>query len=312
MKKSALFTRLITAALFISLVMIACKKEKSDSLSPTEEEQIANYSSQSETENEVVFNDVFDNVMGVNTEVGLGGTGVFGRVASTANGREDGMDSIPTCVQVSITLLNAPARFPMKIVIDFGAGCVGRDGHTRAGKIITEYSGKLTEPGNSATTRFDGFKFDSISVQGTHKITNTTGVGGTSNNQRQFTIDITDAKLSKPNGNYSLWSSTKVITQTEGNGTPLYPLDDIFKVSGSSHGQIKYGNLIYNWRSEIVEPLIKKFTCHWISKGTIKVRREALATNSQWVATLDYGTGDCDFLATLTINGASHQIQLPH
>jgi hypothetical protein len=307
MKKSALFTRLITAAFFTSLVMIACKKENSGSLSPAEEEQAANYSSQSETENEAVFNDVFDNVMGVNTEVGVGGTGVFGRVASNAH--ENGVDSIPSCVQVSITLLNAPNRFPMKIVIDFGAGCLGRDGHTRSGKIITEYSGKLTEPGKSATTRFEGFKFDSISVQGTHKITNTTASGS---NQRQFTIDVTDAKLSKPNGNYSMWTSHRVIMQIEGNGTPLYPLDDIFKVTGSAHGQVKHGDLIYGWQSEITEPLIKKFSCHWISQGVIKVRRETLSTNSQWVATLDYGQGSCDFLATLTINGVSHQILLPH
>jgi len=307
MKKSALFNRLITLAFFASLVMIACKKENSGSLSASQEEQAANYSSESETENEVVFNDVFDNVMGVNTEVGIGGTGVFGRVAS--NGRETGIDSLPSCVQVSITLLNAPVRFPMKVIIDFGAGCVGRDGHTRSGKIITEYSGKLTEPGSSATTRFDGFKFDSISVQGTHKITNTTATGS---NQRQFAIDVTDAKLTKPNGNYSMWTSHRVITQTEGNGTPLYPLDDIFKVTGSAHGQVKHSDFIYAWQSEITEPLIKKFSCHWISKGIIKVRRETLPANSQWVATLDYGAGDCDFLATLTINGVSHQIQLPH
>jgi hypothetical protein len=305
MKKSALFTRLMTAALFTSLVIMACKKEQSDSLSPAEEEQAVNYSTQSETENEVVFNDIFDNVMGVNAEVGIGGTGIFGRV--TINGREMNPDSLPSCTQVSITLLNAPARFPMKIVIDFGAGCIGRDGHKRSGKIITEYSGKLTEPGNSATTRFENFKFDSISVQGTHKLTNSTTAGS---NQRQFTIDITDAKLSKPNGDYSLWTSHRVITQIEGNGTPFLPQDDIFKVTGSAHGKVKHGDLIYAWRSEITEPLIKKFICRWISKGIVKVRREN--ANTQWEATLNYGQGDCDFLATLTINGVNHQIQLPH
>lgn len=309
MKKSALFTRLITAAFFTSLVMIACKKENSASLSPAEEEEAATFSSQSETENEVVFNDVFDNVMGVNSEVGIGGTGIFGRMSSTANGREQGTDSLPSCTQVSITFLNAPARFPVKIVIDFGAGCIGRDGHKRTGKLSIEYTGKLTEPGSSATARFDGFKYDSISVQGTLKITNTTASGS---NQRQFTIDITDGKLTKPNGDYSLWTSHRVITQTEGNGTPLFPLDDIFKVTGSSHGQLKHADLIFAWHSEITEPLIKKFSCHWISKGIIVVRRETLPTNSQWTATLNYGQGDCDFLATLTINGSSHQIQLPH
>src|SRR5215213_7463285 len=181
MKKSSCITQLITATFLSSLIMIACKKEQSGSLSPSEEEQAANYSTQSETENEVVFNDVFDNVIGVNSEVGIGGTGIFGRVAT--NGREMNPDSLPSCTQVSIILLSAPARFPMKIVIDFGSGCVGRDGHKRSGKIITEYTGKLTEPGSSATTRFENFKFDSISVQGTHKVTNTTNAGS---NQRQF------------------------------------------------------------------------------------------------------------------------------
>jgi len=307
MKKSSLFTRLMLTAIFSSLVMISCKKENSGTLSPAEEEQAVNYSTQSETENEVIFNDVFDNVIGVNTEVGIGGTGIFGREAT--NGREGGLDSIPSCTQVTISLLNAPARFPIKIIIDFGSGCLGRDGHKRSGKIITEYTGKLTETGSSATTRFEGFKFDSISVQGTHKITNTTAAGS---NQKQFTIDITDAKLTKPNGDYSLWSSHRVITQIEGNGTPLYPKDDIFKVTGSAHSKVKHGDLIYAWHSEIVEPLIKKFACRWISKGTIRVKRETLSDSSQWVATLDYGQGDCDFLATLTVNGTSRQIQLPH
>ena len=307
MKKSSLFTRLITVAFLVSLFTISCKKEQSGSLSSAEEEQAVNSSTQSETENEVVFNDVFDNVIGVNTEVGIGGTGIFGRIGSS--GREMNPDTLPACTQVSIILLNAPARFPMKIIIDFGTGCIGRDGHKRYGKIITEYTGRLIEPRSSATTVFEGFKFDSISVQGVHKITNTTALGS---NQRQFTIDITDARLTKPNGNYSLWSSHRVITQVEGNGTPQIPVDDIFRITGGGHGKVKHGNLIYAWQSEIVEPLVKKFSCRWISKGTIRVKRETLPDNSQWVGTLNYGQGDCDFLATLTINGEVHQIQLPH
>ena len=307
MKKSSLFTRLITVAFLVSLFTISCKKEQSGSLSSAEEEQAVNSSTQSETENEVVFNDVFDNVIGVNTEVGIGGTGIFGRIGSS--GREMNPDTLPACTQVSIILLNAPARFPMKIIIDFGTGCIGRDGHKRYGKIITEYTGRLIEPGSSATTVFEGFKFDSISVQGVHKITNTTALGS---NQRQFTIDITDARLTRPNGNYSLWSSHRVITQVEGNGTPQIPVDDIFRITGGGHGKVKHGNLIYAWQSEIVEPLVKKFSCRWISKGTIRVKRETLPDNSQWVGTLNYGQGDCDFLATLTINGEVHQIQLPH
>jgi hypothetical protein len=310
MKRSSLLARLITVSAFASLITIGCKKENSGTLTAAEEEQIATYSTEEETQTELVFNDVFDNVLGVNTEVGVGGTGIFGRVASLGSGREMNVDTIPSCTHVTTVFLNPPALFPRKITIDFGNGCPGNDGHTRYGKIITEYTGPLFIAGSSATTRFEGFKIDSIAVQGIHKITNTTN-NTPGSNQRQFTVDVTDAKLTRPSGNYSEWSSNRVITQTEGNGT-LVPIDDIFKITGAAHGRLKRGNLIVAWQSEITEPLIKRFTCHWISKGIIKVRRETLPTNSQWVSTLDYGQGTCDFNATLTINGTVHQIQLPH
>lgn len=309
MKRNNLITRLTTTFLIFSLLIIGCKKETSDNLSPVQEEEAASFSTESEAESEAVFNDVFDNVMGVNTEVGIGGTGVFGRVSRSGfDGREMNVDSIPACLTITIVRLNPPQQFPVKIIFDFGTGCLGNDGHTRSGKIITEYTGRLIIPGKSATTRFEGFKFDSISVTGTHKITNTTALGS---NQAQYTIDVTNAKLSKPNGNYSEWNSHRVIRQIEGNGTVL-PVDDIFSITGSAHGRVKRGSLLYAWQSEITEPLRKKFICHWISKGIIKVRRETLPATSPWVAVLNYGNGDCDYLATLTINGVTHNIQLPH
>jgi hypothetical protein len=305
MKKTALLA--LSAFALASLLVIGCKKEHSDTLTSQQEQDAVSYSSEAEAENNVVFDDVFDNVMGVNNEVGVAGTGVFGRIATGINGRELNIDSVH-CFTLTVVRLNLPEPFPVRITIDFGAGCMGNDGHMRYGKIITEYTGRLIIPGKSATTRFEGFKFDSISVTGIHKITNTTALGS---NQAQYTIDVTDAKLSKPNGNYSEWSSHKVITQVEGNGT-IIPIDDVFTITGSAHGRVKHGNDLYAWQSEILEPLRKRNACHWISKGSIRVRRETLPTTSPWVATLDYGDGTCDFLATLTINGVAHQIQLPH
>lgn len=309
MKKLNFFTRLMTTTLVSILLLTSCKKEVSESVSPVQEEEAANYNTQSEAENEVVFNDVFDNVMGVNTEVGFGGTGVFGRVASgNSTGRDMNIDSMPSCLKVTITRLNQPEPFPVKIIMDFGTGCPSPDGHVRYGKIITVYSGRLITPGKSATTTFDGFRLDSMTVQGIHKITNTTSMGS---NQAQYTVDVTEAKLTKPNGDYSLWSSHRIITQIEGNGTNL-PADDIFSIRGSAQGRVKHGSSLYAWQSEIIEPLKKKFTCRWISKGIIRIKRETLAASSPWVAILNYGNGECDFLATLTINGVTHPIQLPH
>jgi hypothetical protein len=304
MKKTSFLTRFLAAGAFVTLTLLGCKKELSNNMSPQQEEDAATASSESETETELVFNDVFDNVMGVNSEVGISGTGIFGRM-STNSERDLHTDSVH-CYTVTIVRLSSTEPFPVKITLDFGNGCTGNDGHRRYGKIITEYTGRLTVPGKSATTRFDGFRIDDISVQGTHKITNTT-----SSNQAQYTVDITDAKLSKPDGSYAEWTAHRVITQQEGNATPS-PTDDIFKIEGSAHGRVQHNNSLYAWQSEITEPLRKKFTCHWISKGILRVKRETLPDNSQWVATLDYGNGDCDYFATLTINGHSHQIELPH
>ncbi len=303
--KLSFSTRMITAAFAAAILINGCKKETSDSLSPQEEVQAATYSSESETESEVTFNDVFDNVMGVNSELGTGGVGIFGRVSSQ-NGRISIVDSVPTCVTVSI-VPQSLGVFPKTVTLDFGTGCFSH-GHLRSGKIRTVYTGRLIEPGSSATTTFDNYKIDSVLVEGTHKITNSTGSTAGSN-QRQFKIEVTDAKLTKPNGAYFQWNAVRTNTQIEGNGT-VTPADDIFKVTGIANGKVKRENVIYLWNSEITKPLVKKFVCHWISEGTIKVTRQGLASTSPYVAILDYGTGTCDNQAKLTINGVSQQITL--
>jgi hypothetical protein len=307
MKKLTL--RLIGTCLLAGLLISGCKKENSDTLSPAEEEQAARSSSESEAQSEMVFNDVFDNVMGVNSDVAIGGTGVFGRAANNGEaGKEFGLDSL-ACLTVTKTFLNPPAHFPVKITLDFGPSCTDlQQGHTRSGKVIIVYSNRLILPGATATTNFENYVIDSISVMGTHTITNSTASGSI---QKQFTTEIINGKLTKPNGDYHKLNGQRVITQVEGNGTAV-PGDDIFKITGSAHGQVKHGNLLFAWMSEITEPLIKKFSCPWISKGIVKVKRETLPNTSPWVAILNYGTGTCDFLASLTINNVTQVIQLPH
>jgi hypothetical protein len=300
------FGRILATMLVFTFLLNSCTKETSsdDPLSPQEEQEAAMAMSESEAEAELVFNDVFDNVMGANDDVGMAGTGVFGRVAATGYGPIARTDSTP-CFTVTVTHLNNSTPFPVRIVLDFGAGCVGRDGHLRSGKIITTYTSRLVVPGASSTTTFENFYIDSIRVQGIYKITNTS-----TSSVHQFKIDVENAKLTKTNGNYSEWNSHKTITQAEGTGTPFFPLDDIYKIEGSANGKVKRGDRIFAWRSEIAEPLIKKFTCRWIVKGIVRTGRLSNTVNSPWVAVLNYGNGSCDNQATLTINGTTHQITL--
>lgn len=307
MKFLSFATRLTIVAFTATLLFSSCKKETSGDLSATEEEQAATYTSESEIETEITFNDVFDNVMGVNSDVGTGGVGIFGRTSDTKeSGRTSGVDSMPPCTSVTITPLQ-PGVFPKTVTIDFGTGCFSH-GHLRSGKIQTVYTNRLSIPGSMATTTFINYKIDSIAVEGIHKVTNTTGSTAGSN-QRQYKVEVQNAKLTKPNGNYIEWNSVRTNTQIEGNGS-VTPADDIFRLTGRANGRVKRGNLIVLWNSEITEPLIKKFICRWISKGSIKTIRQGLPQTTPWIAVLDYGNGTCDNLATLTINGITRQINL--
>lgn len=290
------------ASLFFLLVtIVSCQKEHSNE-SPQQEEYASKISTESDAESQVVFNDVFDNVIGVDDVVGIGGVGVFAKSAVSVAGSSFRTDTT-RCFTVTTTQPST-TNFPITITIDFGAGCLGRDGHYRSGKIITTYTNRLIFPGAKATTTFDNFYFDSIKVEGVHEISN---IGTLT--ELKLKVVVENAKLTKPNGNYIEWNSRRTITRIEGNLTPL-PLDDIFKIEGESSGKVKRGNVIAAWSTEIIEPLIKKFSCRWIIKGAIRITRPNLGNNSPWVAILDYGNGICDNKAVIIINGVAFEISL--
>lgn len=301
MKYSFSLTRAAILTIASALFFIAsCSKEDSQSGTNEEELQVSQVSGEAEGEAEGTFNEFFDDVLGVNNDVGVAGSGVF-------FGRTDSLIPVPRCFTITITHPNN-TPFPAVVTLDFGTtGCPGPDGRVRRGKIITEYSARLIAPGAVATTHFENFSIDNIRVEGIHKITNTSEPPAV---PRRFRIQVIDGKLTKPDGNFIEWNSTRVITQIEGVLTEL-PRDDVFKIEGSAYGRVKRGNLLVRWESSITEPLIRRFTCRWIVKGRIRSVRANLPANSPWIAILDFGAGNCDNQATLTVNGNTRQITLP-
>lgn len=293
MKKNLLL-QIVAIGGLLALTILACQKEKSTTQDPIEqyETNISKLSSESDTEAELVFDGIFDDVMGVNQEVGMGGMGIFGRLNA--------------CPTVIITRPNAPAPFPVRVVLDFGTGCVARDGHFRKGKIIHVYTNRLLIPNAVVETSFDGFYFDSTKVEGTMRIKNTTepSVGP------RYLINVTNGKLTKPNGNFISWNSEKVRTQFEGVLTTT-PIDDAFRITGAARGQVKRDTTLVGWNATIVEPLVRRNNCRWIVTGTVRTIRENATTGTRFVGLINYGTGTCDNLATVTINGVTYNITLP-
>lgn len=290
--------------LFISMLLfVSCQKENSQNGTTEEQEtEASKVSGEADAEAEVIFDNLFDDVMGANDEVGNAGSGVF-------FGRTDSLTPVPRCFTVTVTHPNN-TPFPVKIVVDFGnVGCPGPDGHVRRGKVITVYTNRMIVPGAVAETSFDNHYVDSVKVEGAHRVENIT-LATTPVNMRRFKVTVTEGKLTKPNGNYVRWNSTKYITHFEGVVTPG-PLDDIFKIEGNARGQVLRNNLLVAWESNITEPLIRRMTCRWIVRGVIKTVRLNTTTANSYVSILNFGNGQCDNQAVLTINGVSHQITLP-
>jgi hypothetical protein len=294
MKKSQFFPIAVLLG-FLAISIVACQKEKSTTQDPVEqyEMNVSKLSSESDTEAEIIYDGIFDDAMGVNDEVGMGGMGIFGRLNA--------------CPTVTVTRPNAPAPFPVRVVLDFGTGCVARDGHYRKGKIIHVYTNRLIIPNAVAETAFDGFYFDSTKVEGTMRIKNTTEP----TSGPRYQINVTNGKLTRPNGNFISWNSEKVRTQIEGVLTPLIPMDDAFRITGAARGQVKRDTTLVGWNATIVEPLVRRNNCRWIVQGTVRTVRENATTGTRFVGLINYGAGTCDNAATVTINGVTYNITLP-
>ncbi len=117
----------------------------------------------------------------------------------------------------------------------------------------------------------------------------------------QFSMTLTDGKIIFADGSEYTRAFNRTRTQTQGTSTPYFIWDDVFEIEGQSNG-INRNNQSYT--RTITSPLVKPRTCRWFVQGTIEF------VTGENTATLDYGNGSCDRLATLTVNGESREIRL--
>lgn len=188
--------------------------------------------------------------------------------------------------------------WPKTITIDYGAGCSGYYESTRSGKILIQVSGPRMIKGSKKTVTFDNYIINGIKIEGTKVIEN---LGYNTNQNLEFSVKLTGGKLTLPDG--------KTIQRTVDHKREITAglltkniWDDECLITGTASGVTINGK---SYMNTIVTALKWKRVCKFIVAGVVKIEREGVDAFE-----INYGTGECDALATVTRGGESKEITL--
>lgn len=210
--------------------------------------------------------------------------------------RNGGSDPYSTLSCATVTL--DTISNPHVITIDFGTGCTGVYGNVRSGVVTITYSGSYFATGSVRTITFTNYYVNGRHVEGTRTVTNN---GLNSSGNYTWTVQATNMKVTRQDGSYHQWNSTRTREMIAGYGTSTIG-DDIYLITGSANGSNNNGN---SCTANITTALRKEMACRYIVSGVIEV-----TPSTGVVRTLDFGTGTCDNQATVTKNGVSRIIYL--
>lgn len=284
---------ILTLTLSLTLFTFSCKKDAAGGKDMSESEA-TEYSAES-MEAEASYDDLQDISMTAADEEGI-----------ISAGKGQGAKPFPFLrlrlrigANATITVTPDDNTYPKTVTIDFGNGQNCKDGKFRKGKIVMNFTGPIRRPGSSVTITLVDYQIGRAKIEGTKVITNLSA-----NGIIKFSVQVSDGKVTFPNGRGYLYEKLKYITQTEGGATDEIT-DDVYSIEG--HSQTKFNNGVVIGLNT-VSALVKKVSCPWISSGTLKL------TINSYEFSLDYAfpaSGDCDDKALLKYKNNQKIITLP-
>lgn len=293
---------LATACLFLAGGMLfSCQKNSSQQSAPVSDAE-AQTMSQDNANADAQYDDL--NEMGFSTGADLEAMdSAGGETPGTAAGAGVGVNlglfadlyyKIGPCT--TITVEPNDTTYPRKVTIDFGEGCLCRDGRYRSGAVILDFSAPLRRAGSVLTITLRDYYVDRAHIEGVKTIENESADGAI-----KYSVKVEDGKITWPGGRGFTYTGSKTVTQTDGMGTRTVR-DDVYSVEGSSETDYASGIVV---KKTTETPLIKPVACGWFVKGILKIQ-----INDRTLY-IDFGDGDCDNQATLSWSGGERVITLP-
>lgn len=223
----------------------------------------------------------------------------FDMQKSSAAKTSAGMKSmLPPCATVTSVLTNDT----WTRTIDFGTqGCTMPNGNILKGKIIISFSKNFTTPIRTISYKLEGFYHNDKLIEGSKTITHELKTSDLLAEIHPVTTHSIDVKITYPDGKIYSRTGTRVREMVEGFATMTNWEDNVFKVWGNYTTTFPNGSI---YTCTIKTPLLIKMSC----KMPFPVSGVVEIVKNDATATLDYGNGDCDKLATITINGVTKEI----
>ena len=267
----------ILSTICLSVVMNSCSKDNNEN-PPSNEESTVSLTN-AKVYSDALYDDVSMEVLQVNTENNL-----------------SAQPSVNTQTCATVTISPNDATWPKTVTIDYGtAGCTGANGYTRKGKIIYTLNKKLLTTGAVLTASFDNYSVNGYKLEGTYTITNNGSSAGLN-----VTIVLANGKVTYPTGVVYTKVSNTTWVQAAGIGT-LTVLDDEYYVTGNGSVSTA-GNTL---SAASVGNLYRTVTCTNTVSGVLNLNYNNIT------GTLDFGAGECDKTAVLTVAGKEYNVVLP-
>jgi hypothetical protein len=218
----------------------------------------------------------------------------------TSKSTETMKSILPACAKVTWTLVDGNFTG----TIDFGTeGCPLENGNVLKGKITITFSSNFTTAEQTITYSFDGFYHNGKKLQGTKTITRSLKSTDLLAAVHPVFTCIVDMTVTFEDDTVYTRTGNRVREMVEGYDTKGNWEDNVFLVTGSGTTTFPNGD---KCSSTIKTPLRFVMAC----KRPFPVSGTVLKVRNNIETLVDFGTGDCDNLATATTAGVTITIEL--
>lgn len=283
MRTKGFLTATLTVLAASSLMFTGCRRDEEDAdTSAASDNALA----------EAIYSDVTN----IADEAGR-----TGGLSNYRTGDPNNGGVLSTCATVTVNSVNTADQDT--ITVDFGSvNCTCNDGRNRRGQVIVYYSGNYIDSASVHTVTFNNYYVNDHQVLGTKTVTN---LGHNAAGHLVYDINVNGTIHLASNQGTITWTSQRQREWTTGENTPLLWSDDMYSITGSASGTSAAGE---NFTVNITSPLIRNMQVgcrRHFTQGVVQV-----TPGSRPMRTIDFGTGACDDLATVTINNNTYTIHL--